>query len=583
LTARELASLESDSSVIYCLDPDSRISYCNAAWDRFATANNGMHLKRPAPRCGLKAALQAGIGCLAVLLLSAASFAQDGPVFRTGTRLVQVDVVVRDKKGSVLDLTKDDFKLYVCNKEAVAPRDPFGVHTACHGKLEPIQVFHAPAEVLSQTPTFGAAGLPPSTISNRFDSRGEPVRSATVVLFDQLNTSFDHKGYERKQVAKFLRGLSERDRVAIYALGRNLHVLQDFTEDPEKLVQTITKLDSGFDLVQLYPGDDSLSRADESIPGPMAATQSRVYGGLVDEITVGAVRNIVRHMSGVQGRKNLIWLKETPQVALLPENSRKILSLLRGANIALYPVMVRGMKSSGIFSMPTGSRFALPTPELRIQQAARDLGVSTGGAGFTDAGDLRDAVARAEEDSASVYTLGFYPSEAELDGRLHQIAVVLSNSIVGRGRLEMHYRNEYLAARREPQDAIPTIADLFNSPLEATGIALTAEVSPDRIDVTVTLSDIQLEHRGDRWIGSLRMSVADDRYLSSARPVIRVAQIDLSEEELQTARTSGYVVHIDTTGITKGATSIRIVVQDPSNGASGSLWVAVPQPAKTDR
>jgi|SRR5579871_2140494 len=40
---------ESDSSVVYCLDPDFKISYCNAAWDRFAIENNGSKLKRPAP------------------------------------------------------------------------------------------------------------------------------------------------------------------------------------------------------------------------------------------------------------------------------------------------------------------------------------------------------------------------------------------------------------------------------------------------------------------------------------------------------------------------------------------------------
>src|ERR1700751_1941876 len=83
---------------------------------------------------------------LALFVLCAVASAQDTPVFRTGTRLVQVDVVVRDKNGPILGLTKDDFKLYVCDHEALAPRDPFGVHTACRGKLEPIQIFHAPGE-----------------------------------------------------------------------------------------------------------------------------------------------------------------------------------------------------------------------------------------------------------------------------------------------------------------------------------------------------------------------------------------------------------------------------------------------------
>lgn len=45
--------LESDTSVIFGLDPDLNITYCNPAWDRFARDNGGEHLCRPAPigRC----------------------------------------------------------------------------------------------------------------------------------------------------------------------------------------------------------------------------------------------------------------------------------------------------------------------------------------------------------------------------------------------------------------------------------------------------------------------------------------------------------------------------------------------------
>jgi hypothetical protein len=40
--------VEADTSVIFCLDPDLRITYCNPAWDRFALQNGGRELCRPA-------------------------------------------------------------------------------------------------------------------------------------------------------------------------------------------------------------------------------------------------------------------------------------------------------------------------------------------------------------------------------------------------------------------------------------------------------------------------------------------------------------------------------------------------------
>lgn len=61
--------------------------------------------------------------------------------------------------------------------------------------------------------------LPKGAVSNRVDSSGQTLPSATVVLIDQLNTSVDLKGYAAKSALESVRGLSAGDRVAIYSLG----------------------------------------------------------------------------------------------------------------------------------------------------------------------------------------------------------------------------------------------------------------------------------------------------------------------------------------------------------------------------
>jgi VWFA-related protein len=525
------------------------------------------------------------LGVLAAVLgLSALGLAQDGPVFRAGTRLVQIDVVARDKHGPVSGLTKDDFELFVCDQEAGRPRDPFGTRTPCKGRRQEIQVFHAANE--APVPALPpAAAFPQGIVSNRFDSRGAPVSSATVVLLDRLNTAFDHTGYERTEIVKFLRSLRETDRVAVYFLGRKLHVIQDFTDDPEKLAHAIAGLDTGLDVFQMYAGDDSLSQADESVRPGIAQVQGGVFGGLYDQITLDALRTIVRHMAGVPGRKNLVWLKETPQVALTAVSSRRALSLLRGNNIALYPVLVRGVKSSGVFSM-TG-RFALPMPELRLWQATRDLGASTGGAGFTDAADLHDAINRAAEDSGNTYTLGFYPAESDLDGKLHQLTVALSRRIARKDRLELQYRNEYLAARQEPEGKNPDPNDIFDSPLDATGIGLTAAPPPDQnvpgeyhLNLFVNLADVQLEPKGDQSVGSLRIAALLEPRPPGWKPAPQILPINFRREELQTARGSGYAVEMQITGVDDRTSSIEIVVQDAVSGAAGSLRIPLREKSK---
>ena len=104
-----------------------------------------------------------------LLLLCAAVFAaaqQVEPVYRAGTQLVQVDVVVRNDKGPVKDLTKDDFTL----------QDK--------GKAQTIAVF---AMNERGGDTAKAAPLPPNVASNRINSSGETAKTATVILFDRIN------------------------------------------------------------------------------------------------------------------------------------------------------------------------------------------------------------------------------------------------------------------------------------------------------------------------------------------------------------------------------------------------------------
>src|ERR1700726_3399620 len=52
---------------------------------------------------------------------------QNGPVVRSETRLVRVDVIVTDKKGNYIhDLTAKDFKVYDDNKQQQVENFSFG-------------------------------------------------------------------------------------------------------------------------------------------------------------------------------------------------------------------------------------------------------------------------------------------------------------------------------------------------------------------------------------------------------------------------------------------------------------------------
>ena len=477
------------------------------------------------------------------------------PVFQSGTRLVEVEVVVRGKDGPVKGLTKEDFKVLD------------------QGKPQRIDVFRAGPAAENSAPV----PLAPGVVSNRVDRKGEALPSATAVLFDQLNVRLDFKGYERQQVLNFMRALKAEDRVAIYSLGKNLHVLQDFTDDPQRLLAAVTKLDQGRDLmpanvegalfdlpvdmegtiVPLNSGDPITDGMYVSAIMNTAGVTTQVYGAINDQTTIEALKRIVAHLSGMPGRRNLIWVKETPSVP------PAVMGMLQRANITLYPVMIRTVTMKGnIFA---------------IQHAAQDLAAATGGASFNDAGDLHTAMKTAEEDSLSAYTLGYYPAEDVLDGKFHRLAVTVAG--MKNANLEVRYRPGYVASKQPLSMAAPSTAAAINefleTPLDATAVGLTGKIEADparpdahRVQVTVDLHDVHLERQGDRNVGTIEIA-----YVLGANIRLGTIRISLTDPQLTQTLQTGYITNL--AGVETVGTSVRVLVRDPATGAAGSLKIPV--------
>jgi hypothetical protein len=110
---------------------------------------------------------------VAIFPAAATCFAQEAPTFRTSTRLVQVDVVVKSKDAPIGGLTKDDFQLLD------------------NGKAHQIAVFSVrEANVARPAPV----PLPKGVVSNRPNYSGPEPVAATVVLMDQQNTHPEYQG-----------------------------------------------------------------------------------------------------------------------------------------------------------------------------------------------------------------------------------------------------------------------------------------------------------------------------------------------------------------------------------------------------
>jgi VWFA-related protein len=271
----------------------------------------------------------------------AADASVPAPTFRATTRLVLVDVVVTDKQGkTVTGLKPEDFTVQE------------------NGKAQKVSVFVPPAQNLPPAP----AALPPGIYSNRpqYRSPGGPI---TVLLLDATNTQFKDQAYARLQMLKFVREkYKPGQHMAVMTLTDSLHLLQDFTTEPQILYNALEhflpvqqRLASS---VQATTGpigagtptpnsavaamDASTAPAhtvDLGTAGPRggtgAAVISAVLAGAVQDfmgaqtaynlerrtdITFEAMDALARALGGLPGRKNVIWVTGDLPFTLNPEN-----------------------------------------------------------------------------------------------------------------------------------------------------------------------------------------------------------------------------------------------------------------------
>ena len=537
------------------------------------------------------------IGWLAFAGLMAA---QEPSTFRVNTRLVQVDVVVRSKDRAVTGLTKDDFRILD------------------NGKPQSIATF----AVRSSGSNIKATPLPPGIISNRVTSRGEEPVAATVILFDRLNTAVEDQSYFGKELLKYLKTLQPGEHVALYSLLKTLRVLQDFTDDPNRLMEA-SRLAKAQQSTSLASSDESALKADVSamtkVADPnkpdevaaMALTAEMATNAITEMedaekrnralITSRALEDIARHLRGLPGRKKLIWVSGSFPVGMLEVNSRhydefgtetaRAVHALNNANVAVYAIDPRGLVAFG--TNPTGAVQNPVTPQSMLAQvprpdpvglnapniAAMNLFASgTGGRAIYATNDLVGAMKTVMEDDEVIYSLGFYPGEQKMDGSYHSLSIK-----VARKGVEVHHRKGYLAADTKvytPIQRREAMNEAVQNPLDSTELGLRASATPISgrpsvywLAVRLSVNELHLEHQKDRWVGTIDFGTHYSLALDF-KGTYETIRISLTEERLRETLRDGFVLEreIDSSG---SVGELRIVVQDRSTGSIGSVRVPI--------
>src|SRR5580658_313304 len=548
---------------------------------------------------------------VALLLVPAALASQDAqnppqnPKIKVSTRLVELGVIVRNNDGPVEDMTKDDF--------VVVDR----------GKPQKISVFTVESVKSPATVPQLAKMLPPNTFSDLPQYGAGRPRSVTIVLLDNLNTLYGSapaSKYEqtpywaedlalqngKKHLIEFIQTLDPRDRVAIYGLRHSLHILCDFTNDRDQLLAILKAYDTASvtnrqvvepgKIVLAFPGDH---RGDVFAHGSGFdnAAVLRLAGGANADRgaeTMAALQQIAAHVANVPGRKNLVWL-----TANLPFSGADMAHVLSPANIAVYPVDARGllgqsptvaagMWGTADFDDVSGASGHMDNMPAQSSQpigigTMQKIADETGGQAFVNTNDIAGAIRKAVEDSAVTYTLGFYIDASALDGKFHEIKVQSKRKDV-----TMRYPKGYFAYHETGggQDQnLKTLVTAVQSPIESSLIPIQAtleRVNQPEANSLSMLCSIDVHSLQWTQTDNLRKG-AVAVYVIEQDPAGKVVQqwekkfdVQLTDSQYSASLKSGMVfrqiVHLHA-----GATTLRVLIEDPGTSQIGSLIIPLAQ------
>jgi VWFA-related protein len=424
---------------------------------------------------------------------------------------VVVDVTVTDSKGNpVRGLTQNDFTVTE-EGNPIVPRS-FKEHRSD----DPLPPSTAPAG--------------PSLPANTFTNTGAPetVRPIYVLMLDALDTPPATQSIVQKNMVDFIGKLAPGTRVAVFSLSATgrLSIVQGFTVDQDLLKKAVKSQKFSMQIPPLEDfGQDSTNMSAQDIPsmgggggrggggggGGMGGGGGRGGGGgggapqpeadanvecahdnARGQYTFSALTQIGRYLSGMSGRKNLIWftgafprsLRDKQNTVCFDFNKdlAEVDSMLERSHVALFPIDPRALDL-----LAKNANTSYPAIIQGIEHQTMDkMAADTGGRALYNTNDLATAAAQAVITGSNYYTITYNPANQNFDTRLRTISIQ-----VDKPNLTLVYKHGYhalapgttLSGRPAEQAATPLQSAMMPGTLQPTqivfNVAVAAAATPD--------------------------------------------------------------------------------------------------------
>lgn len=536
---------------------------------------------------------------VAAAIGSPAQPAPTEPTIRSTSDLVLLDVVVRDKTGNLVGgLSQSAFQVFEDHHQ------------------QTIRNFE---EHRSELERAHAAPLPPGAHTN--SPLYEASQSRTVILFDALNSSTPDLNYARAEILDRLGSLSPDASLAVFALGDDLRMLQDFTSDRELIRKKLRSLPASSLSPAPAGSSASLPRSAQGDPTAQMEIRFRIDG------TIDAFKELALYLAAVPGRKNLIWVSASfplligdPQSAVgitdFADNMKKIDDMFSRARVSVYPVDPRGLMTLPVSAPPNeaeGMQGVIASANSDVMEAPMgwwdqhstmiEVADATGGRAFFNNNAIGEAVSAAMAEASDYYTIAWVPPKKTRGDAYRKIEVRTTHP----GYTLAYRRGYFASALRESRIApdagnldrkvaSPITAALMHGVPTLTGITFSVrQVLPTAADWSTTVPAVSLKKHESRFLMEYSIDARQVRLQPAPKDAAK-AELEFAEAayaingQRVASRDSGLEVTLrpirakqtirvpQEIALPSSACFLRVAVRDATTGRIGSLEFALPNP-----
>jgi VWFA-related protein len=469
------------------------------------------------------------------------------PAYEVEVIVTNVSVVVSDKDGQkITGLRPENFEIYE------------------DGIRQNLTNFYEVMGIEVYAPSLEKKENEPAPIPQPLPAGSPQFKNKIIFYFDNWQLHPLNRNQSIKRIEEFIHNnfLAEcNNEGMVISLGQKLEVLQEFTSNPEQLLNALqeAKKHSGHSLLQMKEKEDLQRELNRMVSG-MTMSDNK-YEGF--QSAMGFAKNYVEsenndllyslkslnalidNLNGIEGRKILIYVSDG--LALNPGevvfdyidhafqvgNARaeamiydatnlfkNLTARCNSAEVALYPINATGLDSrilsadreGGWDVHRQGSGMIKETSRVK-NEALELMADDTGGIPILNVKDISAGLERIGNDLQFYYSLGYISPHRE-EGKYHTIDVKLVGT---EEKYEVRVREGYLQVSNEDRikDSLSSRLFLYRieNPMDVRVQVLPVESMATskrlslKIKFLIPIKNLTLYSEGDTYVGKIKVYI----------------------------------------------------------------------------